>query len=316
MKSEFIFETAPFQQCHASTIAESKGLLVTAWFGGTAEGRPDVGIWLSRFEHGRWSAPARVADGVESPALRYPCWNPVLFQAKAGPLMLFYKVGPNPSAWWGVMKASEDQGRTWSEARRLPAGILGPIKNKPVQLADGTILCPSSTEHDGWRIHVERTDDRGRTWKATPPLNDGREFAAIQPAFLIHPAGRIQALGRTRQGVVFEIWSDDQGKTWGSMTSAGLPNPNSGLDAVTLKDGRHLLIYNHTKSGRTPLNAAVSSDGRTWNPAAVLEDGPGEFSYPAVIQASDGLVHITYTWKRTRVKHIVLDPAKIAGNKD
>jgi predicted neuraminidase len=214
------------------------------------------------------------------------------------------------------MKTSEDQGRTWSEARRLPAGMLGPIKNKPIQLAGGTILCPSSTEHDGWRIHIERTDDRGRTWQATPPLNDGREFEAIQPALLIHPGGKIEAVGRTRQGVIFQIWSEDEGKTWGRMTSAGLPNPNSGIDAVTLTDGRHLLIYNHAKSGRTPLNAAISSDGRTWSPAAVLENGPGEYSYPAVIQTSDGLVHITYTWKRTRVKHVVLDPAKIAVNPD
>ena len=164
MKSEFIFKTAAFSQCHASTIVQTRGLLIAAWFAGSGESRPDVGIWLSRCRIGRWTAPVEVANGAESPVRRYPCWNPVLFQPKNGPLVLFYKVGPSPSAWWGVMKISADGGLTWSEARRLPEGILGPIKNKPVELDDGTILCPSSTEHDGWRVHFERTSDLGRTW--------------------------------------------------------------------------------------------------------------------------------------------------------
>ena len=94
------------------------------------------------------------------------------------------------------------------------------------------------------------------------------------------------------------------------MTLTPLPNPNSGIDAVTLSDGLQLLVYNHTPRGRSPLNVAVSRDGKNWQAAAVLEDQPGEYSYPAVIQTPDGLVHVTYTWKRQRVRHVVLDPAK------
>jgi len=311
LKSEFIFEKAPFSQCHASTIAESKGGLVAAWFGGSSEGHPDVGIWLSRNENGRWTAPAEVASGAEIPPGRFPCWNPVLFQPAMGPLLLFYKVGPNPSSWRGMWKTSEDGGKTWSPPKRLPEGILGPIKNKPVQLANGDILCPSSTEHDGWRVHFERTGDLGRTWQATPPLGDGREFSAIQPAILVHKDGKLEALGRTRQGRIFELWSEDAGKTWGRMTATALPNPNSGIDGVTLARGQHLLVYNHSTKERSPLNVAVSSDGREWKAALVLESGSGEFSYPAVIQTNDGLVHITYTWKRLRIKHVVLDPDKM-----
>jgi len=311
MTSEFIFDTAPFFACHASTIAESKGALVAAWFGGSGEGRPDVGIWLSRREGVLWTAPVEIADGVLSPQKRYPCWNPVLFLPKTGPLMLFYKVGPSPSAWWGMLKTSADGGITWSEARRLPDGILGPIKNKPVELAGGVMLCPSSTENGGWRVHFERTSDGGRTWLATPPVDNGLEFAAIQPTLLVHGDGRIQALGRTRQGRIFQTWSEDGGKTWGRMTATDLPNPNSGIDAVTLADGRFLLVYNPVTEGRTPLSVAVSEDGEKWRIAAELENGPGEFSYPAVIQTSDGLVHITYTWKRQRVKHVVLEPKAI-----
>jgi predicted neuraminidase len=315
LKSEFIYETAPFPECHASTIVESKAALVAAWFGGTRERNPDVGIWLSRLEAGKWTAPVEVANGVGFATNRYPCWNPVLFQTKTGPLLLFYKVGPSPSTWWGMVMTSEDGGKTWSKPRRLPEGILGPIKNKPVQLANGDILCPSSTEGDGWRVHFERTSDLGESWQATPPLNDGRELGAIQPSILFHKADRLQAVGRTRQGKIFELWSDDGGRTWGKMTLTSLPNPNSGIDAVTLRDGRQLLVYNHSPAGggRTPLNVAVSADGEHWQAALVLENEPGnQFSYPAVIQTRDGLVHLTYTWKRLRIKHAVVDPSKLA----
>jgi len=180
-----------------------------------------------------------------------------------------------------------------------------------VQLDNGDLLCPSSSEHDGWRVHFEISPDLGHRWSSTGPVNDGKEFGAIQPSILFHERGRLQALGRTRQGRIFQIWSEDNGKTWGKMTATSLPNPNAGTDAVTLRDGRHLLVYNHTRKGRTPLNVAVSTDGREWQAALALENAPGEYSYPAVIQTAGGHVHVTYTWKRQRIKHAVLDPARL-----
>jgi predicted neuraminidase len=315
VRSDFLYETAPFPSCHASTLVETKDGLLAAYFGGTEERNPDVAIWLSRQTDGKWSAPVEVANGVESPTKRYPTWNPVLFQPKDGPLRLFYKKGPSPSEWWGMVMTSTDEGRTWSKPVRLPEGILGPIKNKPVQLANGDIISGSSSEgKEGWRVHFERSTDGGMTWTATPPLNDGKKIAAIQPSLLIHPGDRLQALGRTRATGIFEIWSEDGGKTWGPMISTGLPNPSSGTDAVTLRDGRHLLVYNHSRKDRSPLNIAVSNDGKVWEAALVLEDDakePNGFSYPAVIQTKDGLVHISYTWRRERIKHVVVDPAKL-----
>src|SRR5688500_7510441 len=114
LHSEFIYETAPFPECHASTIVETKEGLVAAWFGGTEEKNPGVAIWLSRHVDGKWTAPTEVADGIQEKGGRHPCWNPVLFQPRSGPLMLFYKVGPTPSRWWGVLKTSDDAGKTWS----------------------------------------------------------------------------------------------------------------------------------------------------------------------------------------------------------
>ena len=311
MEQEFIFTSAPFPSCHASTIVETKSGLVAAWFGGTRERHPDVGIWLSRHERGQWTAPQEVANGVQPDGGRQPSWNPVLFQPKNGPLLLFYKIGPSPSTWWGMVRKSADNGRNWGEAIRLPNGMLGPIKNKPIQLPDGDILCPSSSEDHGWRVHFERATPDLAHWKLIGPVNDGKEFGAIQPSLLSHPGGVLEAVGRTKQGKIFQIWSEDGGNSWKKMSALPLPNPNSGLDAVTLADGRHLLVYNHTRTGRSPLNVAVSSDGKIWQAALTLENEPGEFSYPAVIQASDHLVHVTYTWNRKLIKHVVLDPARL-----
>jgi len=311
--SEFVFTKASFPQCHASTLAETPSGLVAAWFGGTREKNKDVGIWVSRRSGNGWTPPREVANGVQADGTRHPCWNPVLFQHPDGPLLLFYKVGPSPSSWWGMLIKSKDGGQTWSEPTRLPEHIFGPIKNKPVLLADARLLCGTSTEDHGWRVHMEWTNDLGQTWHRTDVLNDGKTIQAIQPTILQHQSGRLQILCRSRgTSKIVESWSDDQGRTWGKLQVTELPNPNSGIDGVTLADGRHLLVYNHTPRGRSPLNVAVSNDGRTWYAAAVLENTPGEFSYPAVIQTADKLVHITYTWKRQRIKHVVIDPAKLS----
>lgn len=311
LRSQLIFEDAPFASAHASTIAETADGLVAAWFGGPHEGHPEVGIWLAREAGGRWSRPVEVARGIGRLGRSIPCWNPVLFQARAGPLLLFYKVGPSPRRWWGMLTRSTDGGRSWAPANRLPRGILGPIKNKPVALVDGALLCPSSTEHLGWRAHLERTPDLGITWERLGPLNARRHFGAIQPTILTYPDGRMQVLCRTRQRVVAECWSEDGGATWSPMAATGLANPDSGIDAAILGDGRAVLVYNPAPRGRTPLALAVSADGRDWRPSLVLEHGPGELSYPAVIQGADGRVHVTYTWNRRRIRHVALAPDEL-----
>ena len=317
VRSEFIFERNPVPSCHATTIVEARdGTMVAAWFAGEAEGKPDVSIWTARLVDGKWTDPVRVAEGIQDDGKRFPCWNPVLFQPKEGPLQLYYKVGPNPVEWWGLLRLSNDNGKTWGEPRRLPEGILGPIKNKPVQLKDGTILSGSSAEGfkaaPSWRIHFERSHDNGLTWSKVDVEQPATGPASIQPSILLLKDGGLMSVGRTKNAKVFSTVSNDQGTTWSKVDLTDLPNPNSGTDAVTLKDGRHLLIYNHTAKGRSPLNLAVSKDGIAWEAAMVLEDEPkAEFSYPAIIQSADGLVHVTYTWKRKLAKHVVIDPSKI-----
>jgi predicted neuraminidase/lysophospholipase L1-like esterase len=282
--SEFIFQSAPFPSCHASTIAETKHGLIAAWFGGTRERAPDVGIWVARTQGAasahdgeKWSAPVEVANGIQeehsaegAASPRLPTWNPVLFQPRNGPLLLFYKVGPSPAKWWGMMMHSDDEGATWSKPTRLPDGILGPIKDKPIQLADGTIVCPSSTEDGGWRVHMEFTKDLGKTWTKSPPLNDGEKVRLIQPAILDHGNGTLQILCRSRQQKIVELHSSDSGATWSEPAETALPNPNSGIDAVQLRDGRSLVVYNHSATQRIPLDIALSTDGKIWQPPILI----------------------------------------------
>jgi predicted neuraminidase len=322
-------DNKPTPQTHASTIVETPQGIVAAFFSGTRESDPDVGIRVTRLENGKWTWPEEVVNGVINDNLRYPCWNPVLFLPKGGPLMLFYKVGPDPNTWWGMLTESKDNGKTWSKPVKLGENekighLLGPIKNKPVQLKDGTIINPTSLEFEkdkvqDWMVYFEVSKDNGKTWQVVGPIHDGVEFDAIQPSVLSHGGKRLQIVCRTKQNVLSQSWSEDNGKTWSKMTALDLPNPNSGTDAVTLKDGRQLLVYNHsTKMGAEPkgrniLNVAISKDGINWKPVMTLENEPIRhgYSYPAVIQAKDGKVHITYTYDRHSIKHAVVDPRKL-----
>ena len=311
---EFIFERAPFAACHASTLVEVRpGEILAAWFGGSAEGHKDVAIWLARRDANGWSPPLEVArqQGI-------PCWNPVLWKdGKTGELLLFYKAGPSPDTWSGLLSRSRDDGRTWSKPEMLPAGVLGPVKNKPLQLDDGSLLCGSSAESwNAWGCWCEVTPDLGKTWSKGSPINlSGDRYGVIQPTIFRSGTNELRMLMRARSqvGRICTATSKDGGKTWTDASPTELPNPNSGIDAVGLADGRAALVYNHTVSGRSPLNLAVSPDGgKTWDPALRLEDEPkAEFSYPAVILTRDGRIATTYTWKRKRIRFVLVDPARL-----
>ena len=324
---EFIYESAPFPSCHAVSLVEtSDGTLMAAWFGGYHENHKRVGIWTSQKRDGRWTPPVEAANGLQENGDYLATWNPVLFQPKDGPLMLFFKVGPSPDTWWGEMMVSTDNGSTWTDHKKLPDNGIGPVRCKPLEMADGRILCPSSDEAGGnWVSHLEITDKNGESWQRTVPLHSKEEAQTIQPTLLPFEDGRMLMLCRDKNGngKIWQCWSNDSGKAWGRFSATELPNPNAGIDAVALKDGRFLLIYNHTvrtpenpddPPGRSMINLALTEDGKSWKAVCIFENyGKGEFSYPAIIQTNDGLVHIAYTWQRQKMKHIVLDPAKIKG---
>jgi len=310
--SEFIFTEAPFKECHASTIVElPDGDLQAAWFGGEHEGDKSVAIWGARRHAGSWSAPSILAQEPE-----VPCWNPVLFVDRRGKTWLFYKFGSSPRTWSGAYRTSAD-GATWSEPVRLPAGILGPIKNKPVTLANGDILAGTSVETAlSWTCGVDLSSDGGQSWSHYGPIRvSGYHHGIIQPTVWETAPGHVKMLVRATQdiGFICSANSDDGGHTWSDARPTLLPNPNSGIDAVKMQNGRVALVYNPSKTGRSPLVLGFSpDDGETWNTPLTLEDGPGEYSYPAIIQTRDGKLHITYTWRRQRIKHVMVDPQNLS----
>ena len=306
ISSEFIYEEASFPSCHASTVLETEDGLLAAWFGGSYESSPDVCIYCSSYDGSHWSEPVMAADGVVSDSLRYPCWNPVLHRLDDGSTVLFYKVGPNPREWWGEYRISSDEGKTWGERIPLPEGMFGPIKNKPLSLPDGTILYPTSVEYtpDRWRVFVESSRSDLSEWVRTAIDNNG--FNAIQPTFFFYK-GKLEMLCRTREGVLAWAVSDDLGATWSPLEDSGLQNNNSGIDGIVLKNGLRLLVCNPQQEGRNKLALMGSFDGREWKTLLMLEDRQkGEYSYPAIILRKNGMIDITYTFNREKIKHLSL----------
>ena len=323
-QDEFIFDKAPFASCHASTLVElHNGDLMSAWFGGSDEGNPDVAVWASRRSGGKWSEPFEL---VREPGAA--CYNPVLFYTQDGRLWLYYKFGPSPSTWAGGRRFSVDDGGTWSPVEHLPAGLIGPVRAKPLLLTDGTVVAGSSWEsYRTWAVWIDRSTDHAKTWSKFGPITvdpnakpvavKGEAPASvpgssdwantegiIQPS-VISLGGRhlrFYARSTARTGKICVADSYDSGVSWTQARPIELPNPNSGIDALALKDGRVVLIYNHTSRGRTPLNLAVSKDGDQFQLFFTLENEPGEYSYPNIIQSKDGDLLMTYTWNRKKIR--------------
>jgi len=314
-----VFKQVSFEACHASTLVDlGNGKIMAAWFGGQHEGSKDVVIWSAVKNDTNWSQPVEIANGIQNDTSRLACWNPVLFKAQNGTLFLHYKVGLNPRTWWAEYKTSVNNGKTWSKAKKLPKDFLGPIKNKPIQLSNRSILYPSSTEsmdEKTWNIHLEKSDANGRHWRKININCD--TFGVIQPSILTYPNRKLQLLCRSRQNVIVESWSNNEGETWTKLKPTQLPNPNSGSDAVTLKDGRQLLIYNPLTAGknwwegRSVLKLAISANGKNWKDIYTLENHPkGEYSYPAIIQDKKGNIHISYTAERKNITYVELKLTK------
>lgn len=190
----------------------------------------------------------------------------------------------------------------------MPEGILGPIKNKPLGLPDGTVLYPTSVEYtpDCWRVFIERSKGDLTGWETLAIDNNG--FNAIQPALFFYK-GRLEMLCRTQEGVLAKASSDDFGQTWTPLQETNLQNNNSGIDGLVLKDGLRLLVCNPIRQGRNKLDVLGSYDGIEWKSLLTLEDQPeGEFSYPAIIQRENGTVDVSYTYNRRKIKHVSLLP--------
>ncbi len=313
-RSETILSDGFGPECHASNLVKlADGSLAAAWFSGTKEGADDVVIRFSRQLPGtrQWSRPVTIAahPGV-------PCWNPVLFVGADGSLTLFYKAAKRIPDWEGWFRQSMDGGLRWSNAQRLPAGYLGPIRCHGLARPDGSVLFGSSTEAaqgtKPWRVHFERCTQPGdwsiaAAWSRHTPSDDTPPLNAIQPALLDFGAGRLVAYARTREGVVARTESSDDGRSWSPLRPAQprQANPNAGLDALRLATGQTVLVLNPGQN-RLQLDAVLlAADGQAWTTLVRIDAvAKGEVSYPsAVLDSEDGVpvLRVSYTRKRREI---------------
>lgn len=322
----FIFNgIMPSDCCHASNLALLlNGDVLAAWFGGSKEGADDVVIWCSRRERGKWCAPYIVVDDGEG----VPYWNPVLFTKDDGAALLFYKVGRTLSEWSTKMKISQDNGTTWTKAMELVPGDRGgrgPVRNKVIKLFDGTMLAPGSTEKGIWKAFTDKSADGGNTWEKSNEIfinglryDDNQRIdsdipvtnqsfkgkGVIQPTLWESKPGSVHMLLRSSEGKIYRSDSSDSGQHWTEAYPTEIPNNNSGIDLAKLHDGSLVLAYNPVGVNwgpRTPLVLSISRDnGETWGEELVLENGQGEYSYPAII-CDGNKVFVSYTWRRKKI---------------
>jgi len=162
------------------------------------------------------------------------------------------------------------------------------------------------------------TDDWGRTWHASAPLCGAGN---IQPSIVRRQDGSLYTLMRDNGPPpkrLHQSESRDRGETWSEVGDSNLPNPGSGAEIISLRNGHWALISNDTERGRHSLAVQISDDeGRSWKWKRHLEldePGPeaGSFHYPSIIQAKDGTLHASYSYhlaKKNLPKDVDGDPS-------
>ena len=311
-RNALIFQPEEGVQCHASHLSLlPDGGVFAVWFQGTREGADDVRIFGARMNaQGVWEKPTAI-----TPDNGLPHWNPVLHREKDGKLTLYYKEGRVIAHWHTMVMHSSDDGATWSEPTEFVPGDVGgrgPVRNKIIELRNGTMVAPASLEDGIWRCFMDVSTDNGKTWQPTAeiclPVPEGecpKPFGCIQPTLWQDETGDVHALLRTSQGALYRTDSADNGKTWCEPYTTSIPNNNSGVDLVNTPDGMLYLVCNPVADNwgaRSPISIYVSKDnGTSWQLFTHLVTMPGEYSYPAVLY-KDGALYITHTWQRKSIQ--------------
>jgi len=317
-RAELIFKPSlRFPRCHSSTVtALPDGSLMAAWWNGSEEGGKDLVIRAARRPAGKesWEAPRILGDTPDTTE-----GNPVLFAAPNGEVWLFYRAG---LPWAKMMWAkSTDTGKTWRKPEIFLDKPGWSFRSRVLLLANGDIIIPVMTHGasgftpTGSSTAFLYSTDNGKTWKQTKqiitkPRNN--EATIIQRS-----NGSLLSFMRTydRNASDRFLWqseSFDNGRTWSKASRTVLKNPSSAIELLKLQNGHVVLIFNNSQEARSPLCLALSlDDGRTWSYKRVLEDSPGRYSYPTLSQAADGLIHISYTFRRTHIKHVEVNEAWI-----
>lgn len=330
MAEGYISPDAGQGMVHVPSICRlSDGRLAAVWYGGTREGAGDTAIYYATSipENAMtWCEPRVIVDRkTASRELRRfvkKVGNPVLFTDFEGNLWLIY-VSISVGGWSGSslnIKISYDDGKTWTMSERL---VLSPflnigelVRNTPVIMSDHSLLVPIYHECLGRFpeiLWIRKGKNTGRVCYQKTRMSGGRRY--IQPSVVGYDSRLASAFYRNMScdGSVGMAVSSDAGITWSEPQDLEMPNPDSGLNAILLSGGRILLAFNDSNSNRENLSLAVSKDaGRHFMRIAVIENTEAEeFSYPYMIRDRGGRIHLVYTWRRKRIKHVVFNEAWI-----
>lgn len=317
---------------HSATMTETPdGRLRAVWFQGSREGGPDVALYTSVYDRAAkaWSTPkelvGREQAGIEIGRRLKTIGNPVLFTDRSQRTWLFF-VTVSFFGWSGGdinFKYSDDSGQTWSTAKRLQlspvphSGTL--VKGTPFEYADGTIGLPVYRSYDQYSypelVHI----DRDGTVLGRVTMSDGVR-GGLQPSVI--PLNETDAVAFLRYNGddpkrILRINTSDGGRTWTKPVKLDLPNPDSAVAALLLHDGSIILVFNNSTQYRNVLTMAISSDlGVTWKVIHAFDsDGDAnlndERSYPDLFMTTNGEIHLLYTWKRLKIRHIIFNEAWI-----
>jgi predicted neuraminidase len=317
---------APGKYKHPASITElHNGDLLLVYYGGSGEYAADSTLYESRLVRGetKWSAPRPVV-----PRPKLPEGNPVVWQAPDGVVWLFSVL--RPGATWSTSRiawrVSRDGARTWGEPAELTTEAGTMVRCQPVALAGGDFLLPiyCETGHDRERVGPDtvslflRYNAKEKRWSESSRIRS--RLGNLQPAAAVLEGDRLVCYcrrggdyGPRDDGFLVRSESRDGGRTWDPGRDSAFPNPNAAVDLLRLSNGNLLLVFNDSMSKRTPLTAALSTDGdRSYPHRLNLAEGPGDFAYPYAIQTRDGKVHVIYTSnRRTVINRAVFDEAAL-----
>ncbi|MCX7600279.1 MAG: exo-alpha-sialidase [Armatimonadetes bacterium] len=313
-RKDFAYETdAHRPECHCSVLCElPSGNLFCVWYAGSREKQPDVallGAWWS-WRDGQWTPPRVLWDTPGKPE-----GNAVAFVPPDGLLHLFFVTVVGEGWDTAELKhmTSADEGETWSQPVVMGEPLGTMVRNKPLYLPDGRTILPMYDDREGGSF-VCISDDGGATWWRSSKIPG--PGGHIQPTLFQKSDGSLVALMRNDEPrLVQRSRSTDRGETWSAAESTVLPNPNAGCDVVAVEGGRLLLAFNDSPTRRSPLSIALSEDeGETWPLKVDLETDDAEFSYPSIIWTRDGLLHVSYTWRRKAIAHVIFDEEWFLAN--
>jgi predicted neuraminidase len=302
--------------CHCSSLIELPDhRLFVAFFAGAHEKAKDVAIWTSSFNltqdfhQGTWSTP-RILVKTPDCSMGSPVW----YLDPNNRLYIFFLVmhhGKILPAGWSVCtiqyRFSEDLGVSWSQNHHLRRWWFW-VNRAPIIIAeDNSVIFPMHRELFTLQsfMYINSKADLSGKWKRYGRLKTQK--GCLEPSVTKLKSGQLICALRTKDKYIYFSRSNDHGKTWTKPEPTAFPNPNSQCAIYTLKSGRLILVYNHSFDSRSPLSIVYSDDeGRTWSDRIDIETEPkAEFSYPAILQSLDGNIHITYTYYRKQIKHVV-----------